>query len=270
MLKKLSYPGIQLCLAVIAVLASVALSTSVRAESHPLSFVQITDTHMGVLDHDQRTEKIVSAVNRLRMDIHCVVHTGDITEEKILEPEIVSRGKAILGKVKYPLHYISGNNDIRAKNVQPTAQAYEAQYGPLIQEVRYRDVIFLFAYTEPLAKGFEMEGYDPMAQVEKRLKAAGKTPVLLFHHTPCVGKLRKGKLRSGWDKTTREKWIALLNRYSVKAVFAGHFHQDEQHWLGDIPLYVAPPVSSRFGRQAAFRVYTYHQGRISYRTQYIQ
>ena len=264
-----SYPGIRFCLAVLLALTSVTLTAPGRAESPPLYFVQITDTHMGVLDHNARTRAAVKAINRLKFPVQCVVHTGDITEEKILDANATAEAAQILDKLKAPVHYLSGNNDIRPKKLAATRAAYERLYGSLISQARYGEVIFLFVYTEPLAEGFTLEGYDVLSEVEARLKAAGETPVLLFHHTPSTGRLKKGKFRRGWPRATREQWQNLLNRYSVKAVFAGHFHQDELHWLGDIPVFAAPPVSGRFGRQAAFRVYTYHQGRVAYSTQYV-
>ena len=31
----------------------------------------------------------------------------------------------------------------------------------------------------------------------------------------------------------------MVNGHNVKAVIAGHFHRDEHHWIGDVPLYVS-------------------------------
>ncbi|MDY6906314.1 MAG: hypothetical protein SWH61_16705 [Thermodesulfobacteriota bacterium] len=53
----------------------------------------------------------------------------------------------------------------------------------------------------------------------------------------------------------KEKWKTLINTYNVKAIVAGHFHRDELHWLGDVPVYIAPPVAGYWGRKAAFRIY---------------
>ncbi|MFW6303548.1 MAG: metallophosphoesterase family protein, partial [Candidatus Sumerlaeota bacterium] len=77
------------------------------------------------------------------------------------------------------------------------------------------------------------------------------------------------KMHGGWRPEYREAWIKLINRYNVKAVIAGHFHRAEQHWLGDVPLYVAPPVAGYWGRQASYRLYHYQAGRLSFTTQYL-
>jgi hypothetical protein len=105
--------------------------------------------------------------------------------------------------------------------------------------------------------------------LEARLKQSDGKPVVIFHHGPSVDDFYKNRMHGGWKQAIREQWIALLNRYEVKAVIAGHFHRDEHHWLGDVPLYVSAPVSGFWGRQATYRVYEYKDGKLGYRTQYL-
>ena len=77
-------------------------------------------------------------------------------------------------------------------------------------------------------------------------------------------------MHSGWKKEIRNKWVELLNQYNVKAVITGHFHRDEHHWLGKVPLYVYSPISGYWDRQLTYRIYEYRDAKIGYRTQYIQ
>jgi UDP-2,3-diacylglucosamine pyrophosphatase LpxH len=77
-------------------------------------------------------------------------------------------------------------------------------------------------------------------------------------------------MHRGWRKEVREKWERLLNSANVKAVIAGHFHRDEFHWLGEVPLYVAEPVAGYWGRQCTFRIYEYRGGKVGYRTVYVE
>ena len=237
-------------------------------------FAQITDTHMGVLDHNERTQKAVAAINRIQSKLKdrlaFTVHTGDFAEELTLDAQAMARARSIMDKLKTPVHYVPGNNDIRVKKPMATRRTWETTMGPQITSAEYQGVVFIFANTEPLAQDFEMTGYDPMAAIEGFMAQAQGKPIILFHHSPCIGKFKKGKTQKGWPKATRTQWISLLNKYGVKAVIAGHFHQDEMHWLGEVPLFSSPPISSRWGRQAAFRVFEYKDGRIGYRTQYLQ
>lgn len=125
-------------------------------------------------------------------------------------------------------------------------------------------------YTEPLSKNFVFQNYKPLEELETILEQSDGKPVLIFHHSPSVSDFYKNRMRSGWK--ARDQWAALLNRYNVKGVFAGHYHRDELYWLGKVPLYVCPPVGDTWGRgrQTTYRIYEYNDGRIGYRTQYLK
>lgn len=232
-------------------------------------FVQVTDTHFGDGDHLKRTKEIVKEINQLPMPITCVVHTGDITMDSIEKKRIVDAGRKIMEKLIPPLHYVAGNHDILSSKPDITRRLYVKHYGQLIAQAAYEDVVFIFIYTEPIRKGFAIEGYQPLNMLEASLRDAGGKPVIVFHHAPSVKDFYKNRFHKGWNSEIRDKWITLLNDYNVKAVIAGHFHRDELHWLGDVPLYVCPPVAGYWGRQASFRIYEYNNGKIGYRTQYI-
>jgi len=240
-----------------------------RQEKH-FYFVQITDTHFGDGDHLDRTKKTVERINNLPMGITCVVHTGDITMNKIDNKNVLADGLAALEKLIAPIHYISGNHDILPHKLEFTHKAYVEKFGELITQAEYEDVVFLFVYTEPLRKSFTIRGYQPLVQLEKYLKKSKGRPVIVFHHAPSVDDFYNNKFHISWKKEIREKWVKLMNAYNVKAVIAGHFHRDEHHWLGDVPLYVSPPIAGYWGRQATFRIYEYRNGKIGYRTQYIK
>jgi predicted MPP superfamily phosphohydrolase len=237
-----------------------------------LCFVQITDTHFGPADHAERTARVVEAINRLPMDVDCVVHTGDIFSDNIADERAIAQHRRTLSKLKAPVHRVAGNHDIvrkRARLAETTAH-YRKQIDPnLSTRAEYNGVVLLMVYTEPLARGFEQEGYDALAWLERELRSLDGKPAIVFHHTPSVRDFYRNRMHPGWPRDVRDKWVALLNRYGVQAVIAGHFHRDEHHWLGDVPLYVSAPVAGYWGRQTTYRIYEYRDGKVSYRTQYI-
>lgn len=234
-------------------------------------FVQITDTHLGVSGNRARTEQVVAAVNRLPMEIACVVHTGDIIDRRKSGAEALADAASIFKGLKPAVHFLPGNNDINLGEFTQTSRAdYEHSFGSLISRVEYHGVIFLFAYTDPLRKSVAMEGYDPLGAINAQLVAANGKPVILFHHGPSVDDFYNNRFHGGWAKKTKENWVTLINQYNVKAVITGHFHRDEFHWLGEVPLYVSPPVAKKWGRQACFRIYEYQDGKIGYTTQYLE
>ncbi|MBU1241091.1 metallophosphoesterase [Myxococcota bacterium] len=249
--------------------APAAPTTDLRPAQVTFSFVQITDTHLGHGDHDQRTLAVINAINTLPYPVDFVVHTGDIFMDNMLEPRLVEKAAALFGRLKIPCYFVPGNHDILTKHPGETRTLFKKHFGPLAKRVIHKGVPLLFLYTEPLAGGCTFSDYSPLAALSA---LAGKNlphAPLLFHHSPSVPDFYGGKFHQLWTAKIRRKWAAALKKIGTIAIFAGHFHRDELQYLGDIPLHVAPPVASYWGRQATFRVYTYDRGRITYRNHYI-
>jgi hypothetical protein len=232
-------------------------------------FIQITDTHFGDGDHLERTRRLVERINRLPYEIACVVHTGDIFAGTLTNPDVREAGFGVLRRLKPPLHLLPGNHDILQKDVADTAAAYTRHLGPLMHQAEYHGVVFIFAYTEPLAMGFAVKDYDPLRELDAALARSSGRPVLLFHHRPAVDDYYEFAGSPAWDPAARAALEGRLAGYDVKAVITGHFHRDELHWVGGRPVFAAPPVAGYWGRQASFRLYDYRDGRLSYRTIYL-
>jgi len=233
---------------------------SCSTEDTQFYFIQITDTHIGDGDYLARTEKVVDAINNLPFNISCVVHTGDIYYN-VTSKEIFNKGLNEFEKLNYPVHFVPGNHDKLLNNFVEVYDNYIPEGVHYYKE--YNGVFFIFLYSEQILTE------EPLEWLESVLRTCGNSPVIIFHHTPCVDDFYNNKMHDGWPEYIKDKWINVLNRYNVKAVIAGHFHRDEQHWLGRVPLYICPPVATYYGRQTAFRIYEYSNGLLSYRTQYV-
>ncbi len=243
----------------------------IASENH-FYFVQITDTHLGIRENDERTGKIVKAVNRLPMDIQCVVHTGDVYDKRIRRNEkAVAEAAKVFDVLKPPIYFLPGNNDINAGKYDKVQarELWNRHFGPLVSSRDIHGVRFVFAYTDPLGKGVSMEGFRPFDAILEEIQLADGAPVLLFHHGASVRDFYANKFHDGWESSIQARWLDLVNGNNVAAVIAGHFHRDELHWLGRVPLYVSGPVAAKFGRQAGFRIYEYTNGRIGYTAQYL-
>jgi len=241
-----------------------------KEEDAHLYFVQITDTHYDEPGSEERIEKVINAVNNLPMEIECVVHTGDITQEKLENETTVINALTLFNKFNIPVHFLPGNHDILWKRYKETKQSYLNHFGNLTTYQEYKGVVFLLIFTEPLAQSFSDDLYNPLLELENGLKKAAGKPVIVFHHTSSVEDFYRNKMHDGWKNEVRDNWSEMLNRYNVKAVIAGHFHRDEHHWIGNVPLYVCAPISAYWGRQLTYRIYEYKAGKIGYRTQYLQ
>lgn len=235
-------------------------------------FVQITDTHFGKADHAERTREVVKAVNALPMQIAFVAVTGDIMDNCIADSCKVTEALEVFGKLKMPVYFVPGNHDLLTTAPEETVAVFTSRFGPLISSVEYGGVDFVFVCTEPLDGGVQIKGFDPLNELEALLQSrpAGH-PCVLFNHEPCADDFYDNGMHKGWAYSPDgARWLELIKHYPVKAVISGHFHRDELHWIGEVPLYVCPPVAGLFGRQPAFRIYKYCDGKIEYRTQYLR
>lgn len=233
-------------------------------------FVQITDTHVGVAGHDRVVTQLVEMINALPMPIACVVHTGDLSADQLDRPGATVPALSALRGIRHPLHFLPGNHDIIPQRFPETLSAWTNTVGPLCSRAEYSGVVFLFVYVEPMARNISVPAYDPFAWLAKELAAAGDKPVLIFHHTPPMDDFYRNQVHAGWPEDTKARWLELMGSANVKAVIGGHFHRDELQWMGNLPVYVAPPAARFWGRQPSFRIYEYRNGRLGYRTCYLE
>lgn len=243
------------------------------SEGAPLRFIQISDPHIGGgADHAERLSKTVTLINRLPFKISCVVLSGDLGRDNLDDPGQMAQLTNILGRLKVPVHAVPGNHDIPLKRFAASLQAYTNAFGPLLNRAEYQGVVFLFMFDEPLRTTDyqeKMPDFKPLNWLKTQLAAAQTNPVILVQHSPCVTDFYRNSMHSTWDEKNARRWTALVNDYHVSAVLAGHFHRDELHWAGDVPIYVAEPLAGYYNRQGAFRIYTWEDGHLSYNTVYL-
>lgn len=260
-----------LLITALALIMFIGLGCQAQQSDVSFYFVQITDTHWPDDENYARTRKIVDAINKLPMKIEFAAHTGDITMNKTDYPKVIEKGKTILAGLKMPVYYVPGNHDIYADKYHDRKKLYEQGFGEVNQSAEYHGVVFLFVDTLPFADPeLHSRSLAALEWIESHLKTAGDKPVVIFHHIPSVLDFHSNEFHESWPKEYQNRWERLLNKYNVKAVIAGHFHRDEHHWLGDVPLYVCAPVVGYWGRQATYRIYEYKNGKLGYRTRYIE
>ena len=246
------------------------LAVPAKAAAEHFYFVQMTDSHFGADDNLERGRRVVELINQLPVPVEFVAHTGDILADLILDPGVVDQTLEVMAGLQAPHFYVPGNHDLHKTDSDKALAVYLERFGPLVRSEEFGGVVAIFLYVETLARDWPViSGYDPLAELEKALKQAGNRPVLLFQHTPPVGGHFRNVIYPGWAAENRQRWEKLVLGHNVKGVFTGHYHKDELHWIGEVPLFVAPPVSGSWGRQSTFRLYEYQDGKVSYRTVYL-
>lgn len=244
-------------------------AATVHPDRQHFYFVQITDTHLGDPGNNARTLKAVQEINALPMKVECVVHTGDIFMNNILDAKAVQEEKSIMGQLKMPIHYVPGNHDIfQGNDLEKTASAFREALGPLSSKAECNGVVFLMFCSEPLCDSFRLPDYDPMKWLKESLQEAKGKPVIIFTHRPMAKDFYGNSMHDTWPKEAQDQFSKLVNSYNVKAIITGHFHRAEQHWLGEVPVFVASSMAGYWDREATYRIYEYDNGKIGFRTQY--
>lgn len=239
----------------------------VAAQTGVLYFAQITDVHLGVLDHDRVFEQAIEALNAAPFPLACLVVTGDLFADTLAKAEVRAVATSVLARVRIPVHVLAGNHDILEKRAAQDMVLWTNTFGPLAATVDYGGVRFLFVYTEGLFRSSEDRWFDAFGFLERALREAGSRPVLVFHHSAWFPSYYNNALWPSWPPEAAARWVGILRRTgNVKAVIAGHSHRDELHWEGEIPVYVGTPLARFWGRQPMFRIYEFREGRLSYRT----
>jgi 3',5'-cyclic AMP phosphodiesterase CpdA len=242
-------------------------------------FVQITDTHLDVddpgdlEDHYGATEMAINYVNELPVDVDFVAVTGDIMHEKTGDTKAEEKTLAMFGKLEPPVHYLPGNHDILyGPGPDELLGEYESAFGAADYGFEHGGVWFIMFNSELLAEGTS-DVIDKQIAVLKRLIRAsqGKRTVIFIHSSPAPD-LYGGKFHYGWPKDAAQKFTAAINssQANVIAVIGGHFHREEKHYFGDVPVYLTGAVANFWGRQSVFKLFHIDpQGRITYRLRYL-
>ncbi len=208
-----------------------------RLNSTSLSFVQISDTHIGfhkpANEHVTETlQKAISAINSLPTPPAFVVHTGDISH--LSKPAEFDQAKQILSQLKAPLFTLPGEHDTIGDRGKAYSEAFsQKDKKEGLQSWDHSGVHFV-SLTNVLDFGETGQGKLGQAQLDLLTKdlAAQKrdTPLVIFSHIPLYDLYPKW----GWATADSAQALSLLARFSSVTVLNGHIHQVIQHSEGNI------------------------------------
>ncbi len=255
-----------------------ACASDVPSGEGTIHFVAIADTHHGKPVHDYRFRQAVEAINALPFDIQVVAHLGDFASDNLHREETGVLVSNMLARIEKPVIAVAGNHDLSMRGQDPKQRlldslaVYRAYIGELGQVHETDDAVFIAVTTEHVYREMpDVLDFNALDWLREHIQRAGSKPVFVFTHVPDGPDFYNNTLHPGWPEPAREAWRTVLRSGNVKGVFAGHFHRDELQQNDDgIPTFVTSSIADFWGRQASFKIYTYENGRISYRTVYIE
>jgi serine/threonine-protein phosphatase CPPED1 len=201
----------------------------------PFFFVQLTDPQFGMYESDkgftketELYEKAIAAVNRLRPEF--VVITGDLVNNRNLRPQ-TDEFMRITSKInkEIPVFLIPGNHDIPVPATENEITKFVGNFGYDRFSFRKGKCLFIGINSSIIKSGeskLEEEQYEWL----KTTLEADKDPVhiILFSHYPLF--LKSSDEPDSYSNITsplRKKYLDLLNKYNVEAVFSGHLHVND-------------------------------------------
>lgn len=228
---KKTLPVILVALLCALPLRSSAQPSAVRsaAENEPFFFIQISDPQLGFREEGcaegcRLLEATVKAINSLRPAF--VIVTGDMVD-RAGDARQMAAYRQLIGRVpeEIPVFHLPGNHDV-GSNADAGKRAYLEAYGYDRFAFRYGNAAFIGIDSCPIKNGWAEAEAEQYAWLCERLEEMAECRMkFLFLHCPIVLRERhEAENYSNFPEPMRERYLALLKKHAVDAVFAGHLH----------------------------------------------
>ncbi len=207
-----------------------------------LSFVQISDSHMGFNkpanpDVAGTLKAAVDKINALEKAPEFLLHTGDISH--LSKPEEFDTVDQILKATRKEVFFVPGEHDVLNDDGAQFHERYgKASKGNGWYSFDKKGVHFvgLVNVMNLKAGGLGTLGHDQLEWLEddvKHLKSS--TPIVVFAHIPLWSVYPEW----GWGTEDSAQALAYLKKFGSVTVLNGHIHQTMQKVEGNVTFHTA-------------------------------
>ena len=205
-----------------------------------LRIVQISDIHLTTfpnqdlygVDTGSSLSKAISDIQNLQPAADLIVVTGDITEDG----SVISyqRFAEYMETLHCPVYVLPGNHDLAANMTDAFEASTIITYK---QNIETHGWHLLLLDSHVAGEEFGQLTTAQLKQLEQSIQTAGSAPILVaLHHTP--GKVCPS---SGCQLHHPDALLDLLAKApTVKAVIAGHTHNDSDQLVNDVRVLTCP------------------------------
>jgi Icc protein len=208
-----------------------------------LSFVQISDSHMGFNkaanpDVAATLEAAVAKINALSTPPEFLLHTGDISH--LSKPEEFDGVEQILKSASSKdVFYVPGEHDV----LNDDGKGYLERFGKGAQpggwysfEKKGVHFVGLVNVMNLKAGGLGTLGQEQLEWLEKDVKhLKSSTPIVVFAHIPLWTVYPDW----GWGTEDSAEALAYLKKFGSVTVLNGHIHQTMQKVEGNVTFHTA-------------------------------
>ena len=236
-------------------------------DARPLfTFAIVSDTHVRPPGGDDSSPFPVNlrANARARHAVHEIarhapdftMHLGDMVHPMPSLPTFVpaaEEAKRIFAPLMPDLYFVPGNHDVGDKPLkglpaefasEQSLAVYDEQFGAAWHAFDRHGCRFVAVNSSLINRGIDAEQHQ-WAWLEKELPAGGtgKRTFVFIHYPPFITTHDEPSHYDNLDAAGRARFLELLQRANVEAVFSGHVHHFFFNRLDSMKLYVLPPTS---------------------------
>jgi Icc protein len=208
-----------------------------------LSFVQISDSHMGFNkpanpDVAATLKAAIEKINALPVAPEFILHTGDISH--LSKPEEFDAADQILkGASAKEVFFVPGEHDV----LNDDGKSYRERYGKGSKGAGWRSFdqkgvhfIGLVNVMNLKSGGLGSLGREQLEWLEDDVKhRKPSTPIVVFAHIPLWSVYPEW----GWGTEDSAQALAYLKRFGSVTVLNGHIHQVMQKVEGNVTFHTA-------------------------------
>jgi 3',5'-cyclic AMP phosphodiesterase CpdA len=208
-----------------------------------LSFVQISDSHMGFnkpanTDVAGTLKAAIDKINALPTQPGFILHTGDITH--LSKPEEFDTVDQLLkGASAKDIFYVPGEHDVLNDDGKQYLERYGKNskgFGWYSFDQKGVHFIGLVNVLNLKAGGLGSLGKDQLEWMEGDVKHLSKsTPIVVFAHMPLWSIYPEW----GWGTEDSEQALGYLKKFGSVTVLNGHIHQTMQKVEGNVTFHTA-------------------------------
>jgi 3',5'-cyclic AMP phosphodiesterase CpdA len=226
-----------------SLLGGAAALTTVYTHTRALTFLQISDTHIGFNrpanpDPPGTLHQVITRIKALPQKPDFIIHTGDITHTST--PQQFDDAHQILQEIGLPIHYVPGEHDTQDEG---NGREYLSRYGRGVHGDGWYSFdshgvhfIALVNVVHLVPGGLGSLGADQIAWLRDDVAhLSPSTPIVVFAHMPLWSLYPQW----GWGTSDADAALAPLARFGSVTVLNGHIHQIQQGVEGNITFHTA-------------------------------
>jgi len=222
---------------------SVLLGDAAAAATAPLSFIQISDSHIGFSkpanpDPIATLRETIGRIRTMPSPPRFILHTGDITH--LASPEQFDTAQSVFADLGAPIHFIPGEHDmVQGADPGPYLQRFGADTkgeGWYSFDVDGAHFIGLVNVVRLGDRGMGTLGEAQIAWLRDDLAhLSSSTPIIVFSHFPLWDLYADW----GWGTADARAALAALRRFGSVTLLNGHVHQVQTKVEGHMTFHSA-------------------------------